>query len=48
MVDSEEEAEQDKKEVYDVEQKRDLNKGLHKIDVITVGRAGRGRPKDNI
>ena len=58
MGDSEEEAEQDKKEeyeeeqdkkeVYDVEQKRDLNKGLHKIDVITVRRVGRGRPKDNI
>ena len=43
MVDSEEEAEQDKKEVYEAER----NKGLHINDVITWGRAGRGRPKDN-
>ena len=47
MGDSEEEVEQDKNEVYEAEQKRDRNKGLHINDVITWGRAGRGRPKDN-
>ena len=47
MGDSEEEAEQVKKEVYELEQKRDRNKGLHINDVITRGRAGRGRPKDD-
>ena len=41
------EVEQDKKEVYEVEQKGDRNQGLHINDVITQGRAGRGRPKDN-
>ena len=41
MGDSEEEVEQVKKEVYEVEQKRDRNKGLLINDVITRGGAGR-------
>ena len=32
--DSEEEVEQDKKEVYEAEQKRDRNKGLHNMQCI--------------
>ena len=42
MGDSEKEAEQDKQEVDEVEQKRDRNKGLLINDVITRGGAGRG------
>ena len=47
MGDSEKEGEQDKQVVDEVEQKRDRNKGLHMNDVITRGRAGRRRPKDD-